>query len=288
MPESDVSLVLTKLSNLIGGYDTNRLIVFTHQGQPVTKSRARWSQKTGRFYVDEKTRSAQDSLAWAFKEASREKSIEGGVAIVCIFYRPNYQRIDIDNLTKLVMDAATQAHVWKDDCFVISQASFVELDINNPRTVIALSPIETSFDRTRHFICKICGIRFSRSGTATFKKPPLFCSRKCRYVAYKKDRTEARCPKCETIFMRKIARQRYCSKACSSRENIVRAQAANQRPWPKCTLCGQRVSRREYLLCCNCRQKGRKLGSKNKTWKGIPIIKTDGIPVERAEIEVTI
>lgn len=261
--EKDVDRALSRFRGLIGpDANPDELLYFVHEGAPASKARARWSGKTRRHYTPDETRTAQEALAWRFRSAmGGREPFKGCIAVVAIFFRPNYQRIDVDNLMKLVMDAATQARVWVDDCYVTAQAAFVELDPFRPRTLVIFGPATSSLDRSFRFTCRRCGNPFNRAGTATFKNPPKFCSRECRYAAA---RQEAACAKCGTVFKRHRAQQRYCSRVCSRSSPLVRQNSGNQRPWPKCITCGGRVSRREYRQCANCAPKGRKIGSKNK------------------------
>lgn len=268
----DITLVSAKLCALVGSQPA-QVLAFIHPGAPVSKARARWDKRTGGTYTPKKTSSAQESLAWSFLAATRGQTIHGAVAIVAIFYRPNYQRIDIDNLMKLVMDAGTQANIWKDDCYVSAQAAFMEMSAQNPRTLVAFCPNLSSLDRTSKFTCEVCLKPFDRSGRATFTDPPKTCSKECDIARRLRERTMARCAKCGTLFLRPKAGQSHCSRACASSDPLVRQKRELQRPWPKCTECGGRVSRREYLKCSNCAPKGRKIGSKNNTWKGVPYVR---------------
>ena len=265
--QGDIQEGMARLRRLIGpNVHPDRLTAFVVEGAPVSKARARWSK--GRTYTPQRTADAQEFVAWHFKKAIPEP-LTGSIAIVAIFYRPNYQRIDADNLMKLIMDAATKAGVWVDDCYVTAQAAFIEMDHANPRTVIALCPTASSLDRLRQFTCQICHKEFRRAGLATFKQPPQFCSRECRSAGYRKDRQMARCPKCDREFQRKKSGQRYCSRACGRSSPLVRQPNASQRPAATCQVCGGRVSRREYLRCAKCSPKGRKIGSKNRATPGV-------------------
>ena len=259
----DFEVATHHLRGIIGGESPSRLAWFVHPGAPVSKARARWSRKSGSFYTPSGTATAEQSVSWMFKACLKGEPFLGNIAIIAIFYRPNYQRIDADNLMKLVMDAGTKAGAWADDCQVTAQAAFIELDRKNPRTVIALCPATSSLDRTRlkEFTCKRCGQPFSRDRFTLGHRTHTYCSQACAQATA---RAEAKCPKCERIFLRKAAGQSYCSKACAASAPRVRRPNVLQRPPSLCLTCGKRVSRREYLHCSDCSPKGRKKGSKNK------------------------
>lgn len=271
----DIQLVSSKLTAIVGNdCDPSDIKAFVHEGAPVSKSRARYNRQTHKFYTPSKTSAEEEALAWRFTELTRGEMIKGCVAIVAIFFRPNYQRIDADNLMKLVMDAATQAKIWKDDCYVTAQASFIELDRERPRTLVAFCPSRSSLDRFYKFTCEICNKPFTKPGRATFKNPKKFCSQECWAIRNARIRAARRCPRCDKQFQFRTWGQRYCSKECvdaARNDPLVRQKRALQRPWPKCAACGERVSRREYVHCWKCRFHGRKAGSKNETWKGVPV-----------------
>ena len=259
--ESDRELVLARLRGLVA-QEVTQVWVTAHPGPPVSKSRARWSAKTGKFYTPGSTDTAQTAMAWEMKAAMGGVKLLGAVAVVVTFYRPNFQRIDIDNLTKLVMDAATEAEVWVDDCHVVAQAAVMELDIENPRTIVAFGVVKSTMDRSARFTCTVCGKAFTRAGLAALKRPPKTCSRECRDELYRRDRGEARCPCCEAIFQRRVAGQRYCGRPCADR--WARGNPPGPRSKPICLTCGGPTSSRAVVRCVKCAPKGRPKGSKNK------------------------
>lgn len=263
-PEADSGIALDYIRGLLRDQDPTRMVYFVHEGDPVSKARARFHRKTGRVYTPQRTQTAQEALAWRFKAAIKDAPWVGNVAIVAVFYRPNYQRIDADNLMKLVMDAGTEAGVWKDDCQVTHQLAVVELDAQRPRTIVAMCPSVSSLDRhpDLEFVCERCQKVFTRTRVSCVGRTIKFCSNDCRNVAVPKG--EARCPKCDTVFSRSMSGQRYCSNVCKYADASRRAIASLQRPPAVCTKCGTRVSRREYLFCYGCRRKGRKPGSQSK------------------------
>ena len=232
-------------------------------GEPKSKARPRFSRK-GHAYTPKETAISEAKLALHIGSMMKGKTLGCPVAIVAIFYRPNYQRIDADNLMKLVLDAGTKAHAWVDDSYITAQMSLVELDVKRPRTVIAIAETVSTLDRSRRFVCTVCGIAFNRQGIAAMAHPPKFCSRPCRYKGYAKTRAEVRCARCNCVFKRSRAGQRWCSRICAAQDPITRMKREFQRPWPKCTMCGRRVSRREYLRCAMCAERARPIGSKNK------------------------
>lgn len=257
---NDIEEAFDRLRGLVGDQDPDQMIGLVHPGAPVSKARARWHQKSRRFYTPGHSAEAQEALAWRFRDLLQSKPpFLGPVAIVAIFYRPNFQRIDIDNLMKLVMDAATKAGVWRDDCQVAAQAALMEMDKVNPRTVVALCPYLSTLDRTPlEFTCQRCGKTYERPAWYKAKNDrqgrSMFCSLAC---ARPIPRGVARCPRCGEDFQRQTSGQRYCSKKCAAEERWKRRPADQQRPPAVCEKCGKPVSRREYKQCRACRGYGR-------------------------------
>ena len=238
--------------------DDDALIALVHPGEPVSKARARFTRH-GHAYTPQRTSASEQSLAYAFRGVTKGRTLEGNIAIVAVFYRATYQRVDADNLMKLVMDAATKARVWNDDSQVTAQAAVIELDHENPRTVIALGRTDSTMvrgARTYTKACARCGVEFTVDAKAYRR---VYCKPKCA-----QPRVKARCARCGTEFARGAAGQRYCSKKCVQADPLVRQKIAASRPHATCVDCGGRVSRREYIRCSNCSTKGRRIGSKNK------------------------
>jgi Holliday junction resolvase RusA-like endonuclease len=257
LDEPDMSRVLDYMRGVLRDQDPSQIVAFVHEGAPVSKARARWSRK-GHFYTPGTTQGAEEALSWRFREVVKGRPWKGNIALAAVFFRPNHQRIDADNLMKLVLDAGTKAGVWDDDCQVTHQVSVIEKDVARPRTVIALSAVTGSLNRsdTMDAVCQRCEKSFTR-GRADKAK---YCSRACRSTP----KGMACCPKCDTVFDRKRAGQRYCSDACRVSGVGRRLPAHLQRPPAVCVTCGERVSRREYQFCAKCRRLGRKPGSKNR------------------------
>lgn len=199
------------------------------------------------------------SRLWA--EAFGERVFKRGVAVAIVFYRHNCQRIDIDNMTKFIMDAGTIAGVWRDDCQVIAMASRIEFDRDNPRTEVAVGEIVTTMDRSdiREATCEICKVAFSRNPRVHLISW-RFCSIQCSQA---KGLRDARCPTCNVVFRRTKAAQRYCSPQCK-RTNGEAIRIGKMKPPKLCSSCSKPVSKRQYIQCSDCAPKGRRRGSKNR------------------------
>lgn len=252
---NDIDLALERLRGLLGDeQDPNEIIAFVHDGAPISKARAR-AGKYG-FYTPTRTILAERSVFVAFRSVMQgRQTYTDTVAIVAIFYRPNRQRIDADNLMKLVMDAGTKARVWRDDCQVTAQASIIELDAQRPRTVIALCPHRSTMTRQPLLLnCERCGKDFERDPSYAKRCNPRFCSGAC---AQARRLAVVACPRCGHDFQRKNAGQRYCSSPCAKADRGTRLPNGEQKPPAVCEKCGKRVSRREYKQCRSCRGYGR-------------------------------
>lgn len=273
--DDDRTYVLGKLRGLAGAATAEKAMrCVVIPGAPVSKSRARYSRIRGSFYTPRDTAAAEDVVATLIRRAASGEPFQSPVAMVAVFYRPNHQRIDADNLMKLIMDAATKAHLWADDCHVTALASFIELDRARPRTIVAWCPTTSTMDRSERFSCHRCGRAFNRAGCAALKSPPKYCSRECRYAD---SRAAAVCPKCGVEFQRRHAGSKYCSVSCAQAPPRVRRPNAVQRPRSRCVKCGGPVSRREYTHCALCRAKGRKPGSKNRPKATAPVAQVAGL-----------
>lgn len=253
-PQSDVIRGLALLKAVQGGYYMDHCFAFVHQGEPVSKARARFT-RSGRAYTPEKTETAEMALSWSFKESMQNRpTYQSNVAVAAIFFRPNRQRIDGDNLMKLVLDAATKAGVWVDDCQVTTQAAVVELDEENPRTIIAIGPSRSSMDRTMFEMktCPNCGKTFEANRFARGRQPTQkFCTAECARRGNGQGKLSAAiCRNCGKEFTRNRAGHSVCTEDCR------RSALSLRRKNPTCATCGGPVSRPDYVRCRACWRKG--------------------------------
>jgi Holliday junction resolvase RusA-like endonuclease len=142
---------------------------------PVSKARARYS-RAGHAYATEASKSAEQITGWHLKRCF-PKPLAGNLALACVFYRPNRQRVDVDNMLKHVCDAANGV-VWIDDSQVTAVAGIAQLDAANPRTIVMIGRHLTTLIRQRgsERTCEQCG----KSFVLDTAKPQRICSRECR------------------------------------------------------------------------------------------------------------
>lgn len=116
----------------------------TVPGEPRSKARPRFTGSGG-VYSDKQQKAHEELLEWHLRLAFKEP-LQGGVGVGITFFRSNKQRIDLDNLVKAVLDAANGI-AFVDDVQVVELAARIELDRENPRTVILVEPKTTSMPR---------------------------------------------------------------------------------------------------------------------------------------------
>lgn len=188
-------------------------------GDPKSKARPRLG-KRGHVYTPSKP--FETTLATILKTGGFRKR-DGNVALGAVFFRPNYQRVDADNMLKLVLDAGTTAELWNDDSQVTALMAVTEYDPENPRTVIVIGDHESSLDRspTRGSApCQNCGQICLPRSNGTQRK---FCSRECRYGPIRLDKNRP-----------------------------GQGRGRKGQPKARCCDCGKELSKRSYIRCRDC------------------------------------
>lgn len=153
--------------------DPSPSIAVISRGEPRTKIRPRFNTRTGRAYSTPSMKEAQTTLGWDIRFAMVGKEIDAlsGFGVKMAFYTRTRQRRDIDNLIKLVLDAATGI-VWQDDDQVSELSAVIWKSQSEPRT-------EITFYQTTPpliLICKHCGKQF-RPGNS--RREAQYCSIAC-------------------------------------------------------------------------------------------------------------
>lgn len=136
---------LSLMLEAVGCPDLARMAMTVHPGNPVPQERA--GGRGTRRYTPKRSRDAQESVARSLLALKARGPWQGNLALACIFYRATRHVVDEDNLAKLLKDAGTHAGVWRDDSQITGAAYVIELDRENPRTVIALADHQSSLRR---------------------------------------------------------------------------------------------------------------------------------------------
>jgi Holliday junction resolvase RusA-like endonuclease len=231
------------------GFD-DEIIMITIPGAPWSKARPRFGN--GRTFVKHEDIDAEKRTATYLRKMVRTP-FTGNVFIGCLFFRPNRQRIDTDNLIKHVCDAANGV-LWKDDSQCTGVMGVLELDPDNPRTVMIIGRHETTLTRGSDdsMPCQICGkliIRTSRMRG----HPPKTCSRECSAIArgYQSLTTPVPCTQCGQMFKRTTKTQHLCSTDCLPGYMRDRAKAVSV-PFSRCVDCDSELTHRRGGRCRDC------------------------------------
>lgn len=258
---------------------------FVLAGEPISKARARFTKQFSkvRTYTPEKTKEGERLVAEAFKSAYPNWRVDGDGAygVLLHFHAETFQRRDVDNLTKLVLDACNGI-VWDDDAQVAEVHARVERGVSSARTEVLIYSAHPS-GLPPSSLCEGCGKRFRLYRSWTARR---FCSTKCSQDAQR--RPPSICAGCGKKFRigPYTSPRQYCTPTCrqrhatvcaltcvectqpfkswSSQEPTVAACSpeCRRRYWAKnpireakgrCDYCGGPTSRKEYSRCRPCR-----------------------------------
>lgn len=98
---------------------TDNFLTFSVQGEPVPKQSFRVSRSNGRTggFTDARVKGWQETVAWEARMAMQKMSVPiltNSTRVRLVFKLGNRRRVDLDNLSKAVLDAMNGV-VWKDD-----------------------------------------------------------------------------------------------------------------------------------------------------------------------------
>lgn len=285
----------------MSGVSTDQLFVMlTVAGEPKSKARPRFTTRGGKVvaYTPKDTTTAEARYKTAYLEQTRRINTDslGAYIVHADFYNGTYQRRDVDNMLKAVLDGLNKV-AWDDDAQVVEvlgRKHFV--DKAEARTEVRIyrdgelrqtnipcancgAQVKT-YPSTRHAQvycskecelakrradrtkkCEQCGSVFESHGS---KRPTRFCSREC---AYESQRVIKPCTRCgvDTSVQKCHARKNvYCSDACRRAELAERKRNAPRRSRGTCQVCGGGVSRKEYKRCVTCKNKNLKAAGNPK------------------------
>lgn len=123
------------------------MISFTVQGNPLPKQSYR-ATKHGNF-IPKRIRHWQDIVGWAAKEAMQGKDpMRGTLDVVLEFFRGDMRRVDLDNLSKAVLDAMNKI-VYEDDRQINKLILTKEYDKDKPGVIISVSKCSLEYYEKR-------------------------------------------------------------------------------------------------------------------------------------------
>lgn len=242
----DVERTLALLQAVAG--DLHDVHYTLMEWEPASKARPRFG-KGGRTYTPTESRRAEARTA-AWLRQMFDEPMTGNVAMACIFFRPNRQRIDVDNMLKHVCDAANTI-IWHDDSQVTSLTGIVELDADRPRTLLAVAPHMSTMTRGTDatYPCAQCGRPILMDGK-TRKKT---CSRECagRIRGFEPLDVLIPCAECGEPFRRTTRAQRLCSPECRA-DRVRGANKTRARAKSICLDCGKELAHHRGGRCRDC------------------------------------
>lgn len=142
-------------------FDAPVVARFTIEGEPVSKSRARFTKRGSktRTYTPEKTRQAEEKVAWLFRQAARghKPDPDSTYGVMALFFAGTRQRRDVDNMLKLILDGLNKV-AWADDDQVVEvsgRKSFENRAPKRARTEVVVYRVGTVYRPTA--TCEHCG-----------------------------------------------------------------------------------------------------------------------------------
>jgi len=237
-----------RMVGAIGGLDHD-VVAAVMDGAPYSKSRPRFS-RNGNTYVKKEDRiSEEQTKIWM--RANIPANYTGNVALTCIFFRPNRQRIDVDNMLKHICDAATGV-IWKDDSQCTALLGVAEFDASHPRTVLAIAAHVSTLPRGTddNYPCAVCGTPIVASRHSS---RPKTCSKPCavRSRGYVPLEVLIPCAECGTPFRRTTGTQKLCSPDCRA-ERLRGSNRRRSSPRSKCADCGAQLAHHRGGRCRSC------------------------------------
>ena len=276
--------------------DDQPTVTLTVPGEPRSKARPRFTTRGGKVvaYTPKATVNAEAQYRDAYLTAAGEPNRDafGAYAVHADFYNGTYQRRDVDNMLKAVLDGLNGI-AWDDDAQVvevIGRKHYVEkAEARAEVRIYARGPL-----RGTNIACPVCGDPIKTYASTRARGGNTYCSQACHLEARRQARLRT-CPNCGKTFESHNVKSpaKYCSKECSYQgrrttlpctrcgtltsvqkchadkavhcsDECRRATAAERkRQGPKrargtCTVCGGPVSRPEYKRCAGCRDAGAK------------------------------
>ncbi len=116
------------------------MIEFFVSGAPVPKQSFRYGK--GRGFKPARVQEWEDAVTNLARFAMRNTDmLTGHVAVELLFSLPHRRRVDLDNLSKAVLDACNEI-IWEDDRQVVDLHLRKRHDKKNPGVSVKVRPVE--------------------------------------------------------------------------------------------------------------------------------------------------
>lgn len=246
--ETDFELASAMYQAMCAGGDVEEMLFVVLPGPPASKARPRFAR--GRVYSSGDSAKAEALTAARLRQALPQGPFPGNVALGCVFFRPNSQRIDTDNLLKHVCDAANGV-LWVDDSQVTALMGRTELDQDNPRTVVVvgrhISSLKRGSDATTP--CSVC----EKPVQIVSGRSNKTCSKECsmRLRGYSSLAEPVPCAHCGEQFRRRTKTQKLCSPECRA-ASMASRNRQTAKPCSKCADCGVQLAHHRGGRCREC------------------------------------
>jgi len=191
---------------------------FTVEGEPASKSRARFTKRGSKTvaYTPEKTKQAEERVAWIYRSSGgrpHKNDTTQAFGVEATFYYSHNQRRDVDNMLKLILDGLNGI-AWPDDVQVTQvTARKAWVPKGEARTEVRIYDLGSITRPTK--ACLHCGKDFPVfTSTADRQK---FCSRACGYAHRVAQRT-SECLNCGAEFLAHgaVRGQQFCGLPCAN------------------------------------------------------------------------
>lgn len=188
--------------------------------EPAVKQRPMFStRRRSHAYTPLKTREAQEAISTHLRFSFPKLVLndETAFGVQAVFYTRTFQKRDLDNMLKLLLDACTGI-IWADDKQVEEIQCRVERGVEEARTELIIYIVSEVGKWIFEGHCKQCGkaFRTSAAWTRKVKTNPKYCGRQCR-IDSTRTMLERICPVCRIVFRTVPARLKYKTHYCSNK-----------------------------------------------------------------------
>lgn len=225
-------------------------------GEPIPRARPRFVN--GHAYMPKRCSNYIANAAQLIAlHLPKGHSTDGVFGVYAAFHRSDRHRVDVDNLLKGILDAATRSQLWNDDSQVQEIGAKLFLASTDPRAeVTVFRPLDESPTEK----CEVCGA--PKKWYRSYQR--RFCSLACQRSHEQARRIRLTCAECGSPFTTLPClagrKPRFCSRKCTAAHYGRRKTVMDGPATWRCSVCGGPVSRHEYNRCWSCFHESQRIG----------------------------